>query len=293
MIYDSKIKFMDTCPLFFGQGYIANEMQMMPNAYRYVQTYAPADTVHVQFQYLETGRTLTFNVHDWDTERILKTFTCIETNMSGTYIYDGWLKMTGISGGVYFTVQSETSYTIANTITGSYDEYQMGIIDITNSLHTIGIQYYDSENRFGTRFGAYSAENTFTFRVDGGFIPSGFTPKNDMSVFYDQNQSPSLTYSMPNATHRLVLGNDNGLPWYMVNLINTILGCDVTVIRGQQWVATEVLKQTAIINNKQVVEVPMGKKTNRMSQNIGSGDIFITDRYGYKITTSNNENFIL
>ena len=37
----------------------------------------------------------------------------------------------------------------------------------------------------------------------------------------------------------------------------------------------------------------MGKKTNRMSQNIGSGDIFITDRYGYKITTSNNENFIL
>ena len=168
--------------------------------------------VHVQFQYLETGRTLTFNVHDWDTERILKTFTCIETNMSGTYIYDGWLKMTGISGGVYFTVQSETSYTIANTITGSYDEYQMGIIDITNSLHTIGIQYYDSENRFGTRFGDYSAENTFTFRVDGGFIPSGFTPKNDMSVFYDQNQSPSLTYSMPNATHRLVLGNDNGLP---------------------------------------------------------------------------------
>lgn len=293
MIYDPKIKFMDTCPLFFGQGQIANEMQMLPNAYRYVQTYAPADTVHVQFQYLQTGRTLTFNVHDWGTERILKTFTCIETNMSGTYVYDGWLKMTGISGGVYFTVQSETSYTIANTITGSYDEYKMGIIDIADSLHTIGIEYYDSENRFGTRFGDYSAENTFTFRVDGGFIPSGFTPKNDMSVFYDQNQSPSLTYSMPNATHRLVLGNDNGLPWYIVNLINTILGCDVTVIRDQQWVATEVLKQTAIINNKQVVEVPMGKKTNRLSQNIGSGNIYITDRYGYKITTSNNEHFIL
>lgn len=292
MIYDGKIVFSSLCPLFFGQAEKTVELRWLPRAFQYVQTFAPSDTVHIQFKYADTGKVATLNVHDFNTERILKTVNFTESQLGAFHVYDAWMQLTGVEGGVFFTIQSDTGYIIANTITGTYEDVQMGIIDITDSNDTIALIYYDSENRLGVKFGTYSAENTFTYRVAGGIIPSGYTPINELNIFRDQNQNPSLTYAMPSATDRLVLGNDYGLPWYVIECLNHIFSCDVVTIKGQQWVATEVLKKAGEYMGAQIMEVPIGKKTNNHQQNI-AGDIYITNRYGYKITTNNNQNYIL
>jgi len=293
MRYSSKIIFPMLCPIRFEAVELLTELAYYSKAFTYLQKWTTAKDVHVQLFHENTAKTLTLRQKYITGEVRDVTFT--ETVMStGIYCYDAILEP--LQDGVCkFEIWDNTTL-LANSILGTDENgNEFGFHQVGTFKNLVTLDYWNSSNDFNTRFDTFEAANVFTFCVEGGFIPSRLEPKNDMKIFTDSVQQDTIGYSNPSSVRTLYLGDAKGIPPFLVEFINFVFSCDVTLLNNTQWQATEAISVEDAPNYRQYVTVPMKRKTNIYTQNYG-GTVYITDRYGNVITGFNNgedKSFIL
>lgn len=281
MRYSSKITIPILCPIRFEAVELLTELTFYSKAFTYLQKWTTSTDIHVQIFHDDTGKTLTFRQKYITGE--VQDATFIETVMStGVYCYD--VILTPLQEGVCYFQILEGSTVLADSKLGTDDKgNEFGFHKVGTFNNVVLITYWNSSNDFNARFDSYQASNTFTFCVEGGFIPSRFEPKNDMKIFTDSVMQDTLGYSNPSSVRTLYLGDAHGIPPYLVEKLNFIFSCDVTLIRNVQWQATEAISVEDAPHSRQYVTVPMKRKSNIYTENYG-GVIYITDKYGNVIT---------
>lgn len=280
MRYSSKITIPILCPIRFEAVELLTEVTYYPKAFTYLQKWPISTDLHPQIFYEYTGRTLTFRQKYLTGE--VKDITMTETPMvTGVYCYDA--KMKPLMEGVCYFQILEGSTVLCDSILGDIEGTPFGYHKIGSFNDIVTITYWNSSNDWNTRFDAFQASNVFSFCCEGGFIPSRFEPKNDMKIFTDSLAQDTIGYSNPSSLRTLYLGNSFGLPSWLVEKINFMFACDVTLIRNIQWQAVEAPSVEDAPFSRQYVTVPMKRKTNMFTENYG-GEIYITDKYGNVIT---------
>jgi len=291
MRYSSKITIPLLCPIRFEAVELLTELAYYSKAFTYLQKWTLASDVHVQLFHEDTGKTLTFRQKYITGEVRDVTFT--ETVMStGVYCYDAILEP--LQEGICYFEVLEGSTLLLNSILGiDFNGNNFGYHKVGTYKNLVSIDYWNSSNDFNTRFDTFSAANVFTFCVEGGFTK--LEPKNDMKIFTDSVQQDTIGYSNPSSVRTLYLGDAKGIPPYLVEFLNFVFSCDVTLLNNTQWQATDAISVEDAPNARQYVTVPMKRKTNIYTQNYG-GTVYITDRYGNVITGFNvtdDKSFIL
>lgn len=177
------------------------------------------------------------------------------------------------------------TYSLSDMLTNSWP------CEIGNHTDTVYFMYGNTTNNFETVFGDFDY-NTFTFRVEGGFIPDGFTPKVDISLFTNQNQEDTLTYAMPYSTHTLCIGDNMGVPWWILEKVNSIFCCDIVLTNLIQYTRTGDIDIEWTENKTGIGKLELKPVTNRMTQNV-DGDIIITDENYIPISNEDDKVLIL
>lgn len=276
MRYSSKISIPILCPIRFEDVELTDEMRFYPKAFNYMQKWTTSDPIHVQIQHENTGKTLTLRQRYTDGTFYDKTFT--ETVLSANnYIYDA-ITYSPKNGVCWFEIWDGSSL-LCDSKLGEIDGMIVGLCKVDDLFGSASITYWNPSNDYNVRFGEFQTTNLFTYRVEGGFIPSKLTPKNNMKRFTDSMAQDTVGYSNPFSERVLSLGGSAGIPWWIVEQINFIFACDVTLIQNTQWqISGDIsVEETAFM--RETITIPVKRKTNLYNQNYG-GTIYITDKYG-------------
>lgn len=94
----------------------------------------------------------------------------------------------------------------------------------------------DNNSPFDNIFWIGDTELTFKLRIPGGFKPSGVSIEVDNEQFLNQYQEIVELYSIPYTTRVFSMGDVNGLPYYIAELINRILCLSDVKINGESYV---------------------------------------------------------
>lgn len=138
-----------------------------------------------------------------------------DVTMYYTYVYPG--------EGVYtFTIDGKDS-----------NEFE-----VCENAEGILIEYTHKDNNsvFDNLFWVGDEQLTFKMRVMGGFKPSGVTMEVDNEQFINQYQEIVELYSIPYTTRVFSIGDVNGVPYYIAELINRILCLSDVKIGGESYV---------------------------------------------------------
>lgn len=100
------------------------------------------------------------------------------------------------------------------------------------------IEYTHKDNNtpFDNIFWVGDTNLSFKFRVPGGFKPSGVSIEVDNEQFSNQYQEIVELYSIPYTTRVFSMGDVNGLPYYIAELMNRILCLSDVKINGESFV---------------------------------------------------------
>jgi hypothetical protein len=79
----------------------------------------------------------------------------------------------------------------------------------------------------------------FYFRILGGFRSKDFAPASVSNVYADQSNSFTLLSGIPYVTKKLTIGDNNGIPNYVADLVNRIFCCEETYIDNVLFSKTE------------------------------------------------------
>ena len=100
------------------------------------------------------------------------------------------------------------------------------------------IEYTHKDNNtpFDNIFWIGDTNLSFKFRIPGGFKPSGVSIEVDNEQFLNQYQEIVELYSIPYTTRVFSMGDINGLPYYIAELMNRILCLSNVKINGESYV---------------------------------------------------------
>ena len=100
------------------------------------------------------------------------------------------------------------------------------------------IEYTHKDNNtpFDNIFWVGEANLTFKLRIPGGFKPSGVSIEVDNEQFLNQYQEIVELYSIPYTTRTFSMGDVNGLPYYIAELMNRVLCLSDVKINGESYV---------------------------------------------------------
>ena len=266
MIYNNKITIPNICPLTFNDISRGNDMLIYPNAFRYIQKFTFSDTIHLQFLGTE-DLNISIKAHDNETGQILSTILCTSTQLtSGIYYFDGYIQCSGLNHTNYFEVYDSEDGLL----------FDSEPIEIGEWNDTVLIEYWNTLNAFNTVFGSYSYLTSFSIRVEGGFTPDGAKDVGEFETFNNQSLERSVTYSVPQTTETLVLGDANGLPKWMERKIYSIFHCDTISIDGVNWVREGEFTADATGLRTKILSLDMSLVENSQEQT-STGDIFLTN----------------
>jgi hypothetical protein len=135
---------------------------------------------------------------------------------------------------MYYTYlyPSEGIYTI--TISGKESNEFEVCEDSCGAL--VEYTHKDNNSPFDNIFWVGSDQLSFKLRIPGGFKPSGVSMEVDNEQFLNQYQEIVELYSIPYTTRVFSMGDVNGLPYYMAELMNRILCLSDVHINGEQYV---------------------------------------------------------
>jgi len=309
MIYSPDILIPRLCPLQFAGVEATNEMKHYPDAFRYVQKWHTTEAMHVQIRHSTTGKTLTLGMYDWATGLLICHVHSSQTTLNGYFYYD--FHITPVwdtppspptlpvpyEGLVYFKIL-EGSTVLCDTIIGYIDDaglIPLGEVEITTTFDTFLLEVWNSHTDFDVDFyvtTGYTANTVFQIRVEGGFIPNGYAPKNDMGVFSDQHQQDSMAFSMPYSQRVLTLGDSLGIPIHMIDRLNAYFACDVNIIGNIQYQCYEEMSVKEIGYMKALGTIGMKTRTNRFTQNAG-GTVYLVDRNGVYLLDGNGDKILI
>ena len=94
----------------------------------------------------------------------------------------------------------------------------------------------DNNSPFDNIFWTGNTNLVFKLRIPGGFKPSGVSIEVDNEQFSNQYQEIVELYSIPYTTRVLSMGDVNGLPYYVAELMNRILCLSNVKINGESYV---------------------------------------------------------
>ena len=138
-----------------------------------------------------------------------------KVQMFYTYVYP--------SEGVYtITIDGEESneFEVCENACGALVEYT----------------HKDNNSPFDNIFWIGDTNLTFKLRIPGGFKPSGVSIEVDNEQFLNQYQEIVELYSIPYTTRVFSMGDVNGLPYYIAELMNRILCLSDVMINGESYV---------------------------------------------------------
>lgn len=204
----------DVCPLFFNtlKYEYANE-----GSFR--QCFDLSDGILLQI-FCDGGETpsayLNDKIKSSSSSISFKTYSVNEdVVMFYTYMYPG--------EGVYTVTineQESNEFEVCENSCGALIEYT----------------HKDNNTPFDNIFWVGDTNLSFKFRVPGGFKPSGVSIEVDNEQFSNQYQEIVELYSIPYTTRIFSMGDVNGLPYYIAELMNRILCLSDVKINGESFV---------------------------------------------------------
>ena len=122
--------------------------------------------------------------------------------------------------------------------TFTIDGKESNEFEVCENAEGILIEYTHKDNNsvFDNLFWVGDEQLTFKMRVMGGFKPSGVTMEVDNEQFINQYQEIVELYSIPYTTRVFSIGDVNGVPYYIAELINRILCLSDIKIGGESYV---------------------------------------------------------
>ena len=195
------IKIGDVCPVFFNP--LKYEFS---NQGSYRQCFDTTDGITIQV-FCDEGEKPTATLND----KINSTSTAITL---ATYVINDSVVMHHAE-----VKPSEGVYTL--TVAGiESEEFEV----CENSTQTL-IEYSHKDNNsvFNNIFWMGEKQITFKLRIAGGFKPSGVSIEVDNEQFVNQRQEIVELYAIPYTTRVLSIGDTNGIPYYVAEMINKAL----------------------------------------------------------------------
>lgn len=118
---------------------------------------------------------------------------------------------------------------------GNVESEEFEVCENSNGI-LIEYSHKDNNTPFDNIFWVGDTQLSFKFRVVGGFKPSGVNLEVDNEQFTTQFQEIVELYSIPYTTHTFSIGDVNGVPYYVAELINRILCLSNVKIGGELYV---------------------------------------------------------
>lgn len=117
-------------------------------------------------------------------------------------------------------------------------EHESEEFEVCENSAGILIEYSHKDNNspFDNIFWTESSQLTFKLRIPGGFKPSGVSMEVDNEQFVNQKQEIVDLYAIPYTTRTLYMGDSNGVPYYMAELLNKIFCLSDVRINGTGYV---------------------------------------------------------
>lgn len=211
----SPVVFLDSIPDFYY--YSHNPVEC------YAQKFIPGDRTVLQFL-ADSKVTLTLlNAENNSVIRSIDTDLINTVKGSELGVYKADLVFSEADTGVVFLRVSTASGEVLHSI----------LLDVsgTHALNTVFIEYKNGKDHENFRF--VNLEGQVGVRVEGtvqDFIPSALD-----HIYIDANRSASTLSSTPYRLFTLYAGNAEGLPDYMLDLVNRAFTCEEIQIDGKRF----------------------------------------------------------
>lgn len=127
-----------------------------------------------------------------------------------------------LSEGIY---NIQISYTDETSIVRSFISEMLDIK--TDHEETILFSYSNNANNFNIIF---DTGITFNIRVEGTI--QNFKPASEDEIYFDQKHNATKLYSLPYRLFTLFVGNAEGIPSWMADVINRVMSCNEILIDG-------------------------------------------------------------
>lgn len=136
------------------------------------------------------------------------------------------------------TMYYTTLYPTEGIYSVSVNDKESEVFEVCEKSNGALIEYTHKDNNsvFDNIFWNGEEQFTFKFRVIGGFKPSGVSIEIDNEQFVNQKQEIVELYAIPYITKTFSIGNSNGVPYYVAELINKILCLSDVRINGESYV---------------------------------------------------------
>ena len=228
------IKVGDVCPLFFNP--IKDKFGIESD---FIQKFHASDKIIVQVL-ANGGEQISATLNNLSSgENIPIQFSTYEHNNNVTVSY---AVLTGSEDGCY---------SISISGIGESEPFLVCSSDILLE-ETLLIRYSHKDNNsvFDNIFWVNEEQQVFDFRIEGGFLPSGYASRIDNEQYRNQMQEIVELYSVPYDNYTLTVGNASGVPYWIAKFINRILCLSDFKINGENYVRSE----SSIPEMEQVIE---------------------------------------
>lgn len=118
------------------------------------------------------------------------------------------------------------------------DGKESEVFEVCEDAGGVLIEYTHKDNNsvFDNIFWNGSTQMTFKLRVPGGFKPSGVSIEVDNEQFVNQKQEIVELYAIPYTTRSFILGDVNGVPYYVAEMLNKVLCLSDVRLNGERYV---------------------------------------------------------
>lgn len=208
-----------------------NQLRDFEYKVKYNQKWMLDDIIHL---FMETDFTdLKVHVIGCD-ENIYKTYTpAVVTsaiNPSPLDFRSVSITLDDLTPGIYYL-------RIQVTLLGAKKNYDSEPFELSELVENSVLLHYSNEtNDYDV---AFDTGIVFALRVEGGLSTEGYRPGSKRKVYEDQNLNAVRLSATPFETERLVIGGSEGVPKWVIKLVNAIFCCDYTTIDGKQYVRME------------------------------------------------------
>jgi len=256
MIYNNAdIRIPILCPIEFQE---AEELFFYPNQEKYTPKVRGDEVqpfqIMISYAFYISLDAITLKMYNL--AGVVSTFTLAKHTLSVDFYYaDCDIHYGMTTDFVKFELYKGTTLLADSVIYERNPSYQMDIKRIN---------YSHNENDFGVVFGGA----IFRIDLECGFIPNGFKTMTNKEDFVDQKMNNNIIFGIPYETYLLTIGNNLGIPNWLIRKMNYICILDNVAIDGQPYFVTqgsniELVEQTE--NGLGIYSIEM-QKDNTYSQ---------------------------
>lgn len=216
------VKVGDICSLFFNP---------MIDAYSvdsdYIQKFYVSDEIHLQV-FATAGETVTAKLNDLSND-VTSTLS-LSTYSQNEDVTMYYTVLTGMEDGVY---RVEVNGEVSEPFAVCSDD------DLLARTTLFRYSHKDNNSSFDNIFWIDATQQVFNFRIEGGFKPSGYSPKVANEQYRNQFQEITELYALPYDSYTLTLGDACGVPYWLIRHVNRLLCLSTVEVGGRLFVRSE------------------------------------------------------